>query len=542
MKKACMIILVVLLIGISFPVKAETRGSVGIATREELERIAENPGGDYYLAADIDLGGEPWTPIPFSGTLDGKGHTIGNLTVETTGAETRQTYDGNTVYYETSFAGLFSTVTDANIHNLNLLNAKILIDTDLNCFTGAIAGYASASVFKDCRVMTRSKLTITSKCAGVSGMVGFAENCVMDQCTVEAELSFIDTNQDTRCEEFLGGVYASGYSEVKNCSVFTRGYAEIYGYAHNGGIVGMYKIARGVTVRGMLAIRDSSVDAEIRFFEVVPDKRAYCEPLLGENRGFDCFLSHNTVLHFDYTYDDTAKPERPELCESPSYQKVVAQQPCTEWGYTTYTCEHCGYSYRDDYTLPQHTYEAERTEPTCTKDGQAVYTCIYCGDQYTEKLPATGHVPGEWTVTKEPEKGTEGQEEILCTVCGTVLDTRLIPALMEEPEPTAAAEPVIVSITAIELQETAIELQTGESAALHISIEPYDAPLDMLRFESSDPSVVSVDYEGHIKGLYPGTAVIRAYTSDGVEATCSVIVTAAPKEEKHGLFSWLRCG
>ena len=542
MKRICMIILVILLIGTSFPVTAETQSGVGIATREELERIADNPNGAYYLTADIDLGGAAWTPIPFSGTLDGDGHTIVNLYVDTPGAETGQTFDENRNYYDTSFAGLFSTVTNAEIRNLRLLNAKIFVDTDLNCFIGAISGYASDAVFRNCEVITRSKLTMSSKSAGVGGAVGFAENCEMDQCTVEAELEFIDTNQNETCEQFLGGVYAAGYSEVKNCTVYMRGYAEIYGYAHNGGIAGMFKLARGFSPNRMLAVRDSSIDAEIRFFEIAPDGKGYCDPLIGRNCGRDCYLTHNTVRYFDFTYDKTAVTERAETCASPSYQTVVTQPLCEEWGYTTYTCEHCGYAYRDDYTLPQHTYQAETQEPTCTEDGQTVYTCVYCGDRYSETIQATGHVPGEWTVTNQPETGKEGQEERTCAVCGTVLETRPIPALTAEPKPTAAPKPTVTAATYIRLEETVIELQTGESAALHVTIEPYNASYDTLRFESSDPSVVRVDYEGHIKALYPGTSVIRVYTENGAEATCSVIVTAAPKEETRSLFSWFRCG
>ncbi len=540
MKKICMIILVVLLIGISFPVQAETNDRVSIASREDLERIADDPNGDYYLTKDIDLGGEAWTPIPFSGKLDGKGHIIGNLTVRAPGAETRETYDGYSYYHETSFAGLFSTVTDASVRNLKLLNAKITVETDRNCFAGAIAGYASGSVFKNCSVTTRSTLTVTSQSAGVGGLVGFMENCVTDQCTVEAELCFVDADQNTSCEEFIGGVYAAGFGEVKKCTVLTRGYAEIYGHAHNGGVAGMFKLAPGFTARGRLAVRDTSVDAEFRYFQIASEGRTYCDAVIGQNDRYDCYLTHNTVLHFEKTYDKIAKPERPESCESPSYQTVVTPPLCTEWGYTTYTCEHCGYTYRDDYLFPQHTYEAERTEPTCTKDGKAVYTCIYCGKHYTEKLPAAGHVPGEWTVKKQPGKGREGQEEIVCTVCGKVLEKRAIPALTEAPKSTAAPE--TVRIMYIQIEEMTIELQTEQSATLHVSILPEDAPIDSVRFESSDPSVASVDYEGRVRALYPGTAVIRAYAADGVEATCSVIVTAAPKEEKQSLFSWLRCG
>ena len=115
--------------------------------------------------------------------------------------------------------------------------------------------------------------------------------------------------------------------------------------------------------------------------------------------------------------------------------------------------------------------------------------------------------------------------------------------MTEEIEPTPMPTPIVIQVTSIELEETVIELQTEESAMLNITIEPYDASYDTLRFESSDPSIARVDYRGYVKALYPGTCTIRVYTREGeAEAICSVIVTATPKEEKHGLFSWLRCG
>ena len=55
-----------------------------ISTAEELIAIANDPGGSYYLTADINLRGAIWTPIEnFSGVLDGKGHTIKNFMLST---------------------------------------------------------------------------------------------------------------------------------------------------------------------------------------------------------------------------------------------------------------------------------------------------------------------------------------------------------------------------------------------------------------------------------------------------------------------------
>ena len=154
------------------------------------------------------------------------------------------------------------------------------------------------------------------------------------------------------------------------------------------------------------------------------------------------------------------------------------------------------------------------------------------------------HTPGEWTVKKKPGKDKEGLEELRCTVCGTVLETRPIPATGQSAEPTATPKPVVIMATTIELDETAIELTVGDSVMLNVTIEPYNASFDTLRFESSDPSVARVDYRGSVKALYPGITIIRVYSKDSsAEAFCSVLVSAAPQEEKpHTLFSWLRCG
>ena len=52
-----------------------------ISSAEELSLLRETPDGDFVLTADIDMTGVDWQPIAFSGTLDGGGHTIYNLTI-----------------------------------------------------------------------------------------------------------------------------------------------------------------------------------------------------------------------------------------------------------------------------------------------------------------------------------------------------------------------------------------------------------------------------------------------------------------------------
>lgn len=530
MKKRIALLIALLMLGMSFPTYEPQPTPVGISDREGLLRISDNPGGDYVLTADIDLGGEPWTPIPFSGTLDGAGHTVGNLTVTQPGADTATTYDGNRKQYETVFGGLFSVATDAQIRDLHLVNVKIGIETDRHCFIGAIAGYASGTTVSNCSVGVRGTLTLSSVNAGVGGMIGFSEDCVIDSCSVEAELQFIDTNTSVLCEEFLGGVFACGYGTVQNCTVFLRGYADVYGYAHNGGVIGMFKVPRSVKKKGF-SVHDSSVDAEIRFFEVTPSKRAYSKPFVGEDNAKLCNLVRNKELHFVSEYTRNPEPKRPESCAAPDYAAVVTEPTCSEWGYTTYTCVRCGYSYRDEYTLPRHSYEAQTIPATCLAEGRTVYTCKYCGDTYEEPIPPADHVPGEWIVTKPATLNESGEEERRCAICGELLETREIPPL----------EPVLVE--RILLEDEVMELRVGETAVLNVSVEPFNAADNSVCFESSDPGVVRVDGAGYLCAISAGTATITVTSADGnARAVCSILVTPVTEEQKDDGFSFMRCG
>ena len=65
-----------------------------------------------------------------------------------------------------------------------------------------------------------------------------------------------------------------------------------------------------------------------------------------------------------------------------------------EEGFTLYTCEECGHSFKGDYTsrLPGtetaedtphvHDYTASTVAPTDSERGYTLYTCQECGDSY----------------------------------------------------------------------------------------------------------------------------------------------------------------
>lgn len=72
-----------------------------------------------------------------------------------------------------------------------------------------------------------------------------------------------------------------------------------------------------------------------------------------------------------------------------------------------------------DTTPPQHTHEMEitsQTAATCTTDGSIVRTCkvVDCGYTTTEKIPATGHKWGAWSVKTAADCQTNLVEERAC--------------------------------------------------------------------------------------------------------------------------------
>ena len=472
---ACALLLVCLC-----PWTRAEEGAVSIGSREDMQQLVQDPSGSYELTDDIDMGGAAWTPVPFSGKLNGNGHTLYNLTVTEIGADTATTYDGNRIEYETVFGGLFSVMTDAEVQDLNLVNAVVAVQTDRHCFLGALAGYAAHSRITGCTVQARNHLTLTSVNAGVGGLVGFSLESEISDCTMDAELVFTDTNQEVLCEEFLGGVYACGCGKVARCTVRTRGFAEVYGYAHSGGLIGMFKGVKNSRYKSF--VRDTTADTEISFFEITPSRRAYCSPTIGEDSKHECARSNMKTVHYEKNESKSPAPMTPEKCETPQYTDKVTNGTCESWGYTTHTCQTCGYTYRDGYTPPAHNYTVEKTvpatctesgkielkctrcghvgteilpplgheyeeivtPPTCTQDGERAHVCTRCGDRYGDVIPATGHVIGEWEVAQPPQINVAGEEQRLCQICGVVMDRRTIPALPYVPPVASTPSPTLV--------------------------------------------------------------------------------------------------
>jgi len=116
----------------------------------------------FQLTADLDLTGVAMTPIgtrakPFSGTFDGNGHTIVNLTIDLPGA---------------SYVGLFGFADNAvdpdTIFNLGLINPNVTG----NVIVGALAGSLRNGGLSGCYTDGGSVSGNTSIGGSVGGLVG----------------------------------------------------------------------------------------------------------------------------------------------------------------------------------------------------------------------------------------------------------------------------------------------------------------------------------------------------------------------------------
>ena len=91
---------------------------------------------NYILVADIHLGNHEISPLTnFEGILDGNGYTISNFEIN----------NGN-IIDDITYYGLFDTIENSTIKNLNITNAKIVQNTTDNpVYFGVLSGKISAS-------------------------------------------------------------------------------------------------------------------------------------------------------------------------------------------------------------------------------------------------------------------------------------------------------------------------------------------------------------------------------------------------------------
>ena len=192
----CVVLCLVLLMGMALPVFAqEAAAQLSISTAEELLAFAENCRLDSYsqnltvcLERDIDLGEISFGSIPvFSGSFDGKGHTISGLSI-TEGGSVRGIFR-----YLTATAVVQNLTVKGNIHPGGSRNK-----------VGAIAGENAGQILNCSFTGQLSGADYAGGIVGVNTVTGIIENC--------------QVNGELYAAHFVGGIAGENAGVIRNCS------------------------------------------------------------------------------------------------------------------------------------------------------------------------------------------------------------------------------------------------------------------------------------------------------------------------------------
>ena len=174
------------------------------------------------LTKDIDLSGEEWTPIgiggdvywgirSYSGTFDGKGHTIKNLSIDNSSAQ---------------YVGLFGYVYGGTIRNLTVSGS-----VKGSGHTGGIAGAAYWGTFENCAnlCVVQSDSTEGGTTGGIIGFADFGDDLIVRDCY----------NVGSITGRHAGGIIGlcnNRLETIRNC--YNAG--TVTGTANVGAIIGIY--------------------------------------------------------------------------------------------------------------------------------------------------------------------------------------------------------------------------------------------------------------------------------------------------------------
>lgn len=93
---------------------------------------------------------------------------------------------------------------------------------------------------------------------------------------------------------------------------------------------------------------------------------------------------------------------------------------------------------------------------------------------------------------------------------------------------TTTAKPI--EVTGVTLDKSTLSLEVGATGNLVATVAPSNAPYKAVKFTSSDDAIATVDNEGLVTAVAPGSADITVETlADGSKtAKCELTVTAKP--------------
>ena len=171
----------------------------------------------FILLEDIDLSGQEWTPIQFGGTLIGNGHSIKNLTINSS----------------SSNVGFFS-VLSGTVSNLKFETANVTV-TGRNENIGILAGKLTGTAVD---ITTSGSVTADKNSTYVGGVVGYVER------VGSYTLSGLENTAAVSGGSYVGGIF--GGIQNSTGSYGTKYSTEISGSNNSGSVTATGDYAGGI--------------------------------------------------------------------------------------------------------------------------------------------------------------------------------------------------------------------------------------------------------------------------------------------------------
>lgn len=426
-----------------------------------------------------------WAPIgsygirgeeAYIGTFDGNGHTISGLYVDS----------------DAQYVGLFGCVgTNGKIQNVGVVDSYISATGDKVC-VGGVCGYNVGGTIENC--YNTGTITATAQATGiyssVGGVCGFSFWNIFN-CYNTGKVSV--TGDRAR----VGGVSGFNGKDIKNC--YNTGEVSV---AVDGGAVG-----------GVCGDNDSGSRITNCYNTgkvSVTGSRDFVGGVCGMNADTieNCYFLTGTADKG--TGDDTG--EATKKTDSQFKSREVAwllngSQNPKLWGQgsndmpvltsnrpkdVTYTVPVCVTIQMPDGTSEQG-YTTARSTLATYPSGYVFFE----DDKYTIWI----------------DKATKTYD----------VDTTIYAAL---------------PVNNITLNKTELSLYVNSTETLTATVSPEDAYNRTLHWESSNPSVATVDSNGNVKAISRGEAVITATAADGQGAKAECTVTVKKKSSGGSVFFW----
>lgn len=228
-----------------------------------LAAMGNDLAGEYELTADIELSGE-WAPIgnndaPFTGTFDGKGHTIKGLTYTTNG----------------NWVGLFGAVS-GTVQNVRLTEANIYGNEHVGILAGRVCNGGKVD-----NVFTAGYLNGRDHAGGIVGDAGEGEATVSN-CLSAAYVIARDYQ--------AGGIVGWSKGTVTISNNIFIGEASCGGWAGVGGIVGFVEDGTTTVKNNVNAARSLKGNAFDATKEDTPGNQRQTRGIVG------CVYNDNSIV------------------------------------------------------------------------------------------------------------------------------------------------------------------------------------------------------------------------------------------------------